>query len=373
MALTDISAQKQAENELRIAAIAFESSQEPMMVTDSAGVILRANSAFMTSTGYTAAEVVGKTPALLKSGRHDQPFYKKLWAALKEEGSWQGTIWNRAKNGKIYAEWLTLTAVQDEQGSISHYVATYSIIAKNREAEAEIHRLAYYDSLTQLPNRRLLYERIRQTVTLCHRSGCHGALLYMDLDNFKSLNDTSGHDAGDQLLVLVAQRLEACIRKDNTIARLSSDEFVIVLDELSPDRNEAMTQARALADNLRYRLSQPFDLKGPQFQCTASIGIVLFSGPEPEVKALLKQADMALYQAKNSGGNTVFFFNPSLQNVLNQRNATLHELKQALNNSELHLYFQIQVDHLYRMNSLEALIRWHHPTRDCWSRTPLFR
>lgn len=359
VALTDITASKHAETELRVAAIAFE-SQEAMMVTDIGGNILRVNSAFMKHTGYSAAELVGKTPAILKSGRHDAFFYQQMWALLKKNGSWSGTIWNRYKNGKIYAEWLNLSAVYAANGVITHYVGSYSSIAQNREAEAEIHRLAYYDSLTLLPNRRFLQERIEQSMLQCTQNGCHGAVLFADLDNFKTLNDTHGHDIGDLLLTMVARRLVAAMPAESTVARLSGDEFVIVLDNLSSMHDEATEQVRHVADRLCAALTQPYDL-GNEYRCTVSMGIVLYQDQHQGVKRLLKRADLALYQAKSAGRNQVQFFDEDMQNQLEARKNLIHDLRQALALNQLHLYYQVQVDHLYRIVSAEALLRWAHP------------
>lgn len=363
IALTDLSASKLAEQEHSIAAIAFESTQDSMMVTDHSGVILRVNPAFTRNTGYTMQELSGKTPALLRSGRHDQFFYQKMWTALNSQGVWQGTIWNRYKNGKIYAEWLTLAAVNTPDGNVSHYVGTWSAIDSNREAEAEVYRLAYYDALTHLPNRRLLLDRLGQTLAGSARSGHYGAVLYLDIDRFKTLNDTHGHDVGDLLLVTVARRLEGCTRKENTTTRLSGDEFVVMVDDLSTDLDEAALQAKLVADKIRESLSQPYDLEGAEFDCTVSIGIVLFQGQDSDTKLLLKQADMALYQAKNAGRNIVQFFDAAMQAGLDERNALEHELQMAVTRQELQLVYQPQTDRTRRIVSAEALLRWNHPQR----------
>ena len=235
--LSDISVRRRAEEELRIAAIAFD-SQEGMMVTDSHGVIVRVNHAFTRLTGYRAEEAVGQTPALLHSGRHDKMFYDHMWQILKEKGYWQGEVWNRRKNGKIYAEWLTISAVKKPDGETTHYVGSFTEITQNAEAEAEVHRLAYYDPLTHLPNRRLLMDRLGQALASSTRSGHYGAVVFMDLDNFKTLNDTRGHAVGDLLLAEVAKRLQDGMREGDTISRLGDtisrlggDEFVLVLEE----------------------------------------------------------------------------------------------------------------------------------------------
>lgn len=360
MALSDVTASKEADIELRVAAIAFE-SQEAMMVTDSAGAILRVNKAFAQHTGYSAGELRGKTPAVLKSGRHDSFFYQQMWALLKKNGTWSGTIWNRYKNGKVYAEWLNLSAVYDERGFISHYVSSYSSITQNREAEAEIHRMAYYDPLTLLPNRRFLQERLEQSLTHCEHNRCRGAVLFVDLDNFKILNDAHGHDVGDLLLTMVARRLESAAPNLSTVSRLSGDEFVIVLDDLSSIVEEATEQARQVAEGVCRALNQPYELRGPEFNCTASVGIALFQGEKHGVKRLLKRADLALYQAKAAGRNRVHFFDADMQSQFDARNMLIHDLQQALALDQFRLYYQIQVDHLYRAISVEALLRWQHP------------
>ena len=369
LALTDISERKRAEEYLRIAAIAFE-SQEGMMVTDTHGVIVQVNQAFTRLTGYRAEEAVGKTPALLKSGRQDLAFYQRLWAALKEKGYWQGTMWNRRKNGKIYADWLTVSAVKAPDGSITHYVGTYSGFTQNPEAEAELHRMAYYDPLTQLPNRRLLYDRLGQSLASSARSGRYGAVLFLDLDRFKALNDTRGHDVGDQLLAEVAHRLEAGVREGDTISklgdtvsRLGGDEFVLVLEDLSAEAGAAALQARLVGEKVRDALAQPYILEGHEFHCTASLGIALFHGHDDTVKSLLKQADLALYQAKHAGRNTLRFFDPAMQAALDEHSALEIELRQALKRGQLHLYYQAQFDSTRRIIGAEALLRWDHPER----------
>ena len=213
---TNIEERKQAEANLRVAAIAFE-SQEGMMITDPKGIIVRVNQAFTRLTGYSAEEAIGQTPSLFKSGRHDAAYYQRMWTTLKDTGHWQGEIWNRRKNGKIYAEMLTISSVIAPDGQVSNYIGTFSDISRNSEAEAEIHRLAFYDPLTQLPNRRLLLDRLQQAITASARSGREGALLFIDLDNFKTLNDTLGHDKGDLLLQQVAQRLSDSVREGDTV------------------------------------------------------------------------------------------------------------------------------------------------------------
>ncbi|TXT27403.1 MAG: diguanylate cyclase/phosphodiesterase with PAS/PAC sensor(s) [Gallionellaceae bacterium] len=360
--LRDISARKRAEEELRIAAIAFESN-EGVTVTDASGVIVRVNRAFTRLTGYSAEEVVGRTPALLQSGRHDQDFYRQMWAALKQRGFWQGEMWNRRKNGKIYAEWLTISAVFGPDERVTHYVGTFSDITQNSEAEAEIHRLAYYDPLTLLPNRRMLQERLGQVLAAAARSGQKGAVLFLDLDNFKTLNDTRGHDIGDMLLTEVAQRIRASVREMDTVARLGGDEFVVILESLAADTGEATVQAGAVGEKLREILARPYDLDGREFYCTASIGISLFGEHGETVEELLKHADLAMYHSKTEGRNALHFFDPAMQAALDRRSALEGDLRQALARGELQLYYQPQVDGARRLIGAEALLRWAHPER----------
>jgi diguanylate cyclase (GGDEF)-like protein/PAS domain S-box-containing protein len=357
----DITARKLAEDELRIGAVAF-STQNGMVITDPRGIILRVNPAFTRLTGYSAAEAVGKTMALLRSGRHSPLFYQRMWQAIKDEGHWQGEIWNKRKNGQIYAEMLSIAAVETPDRGITYYVANFSDITADKEAEAEIHRLAYYDALTKLPNRRLLQDRLGQALAATLRSRLYGALFFIDLDNFKTLNDTRGHDAGDLLLVEVAQRLRAVVREGDTVARQGGDEFVVLLEDLDADVHEAAALAKQLGEKLREAIDRPFDLKGDEYLCRLSIGVSLFH-VEDTVEELLKHADLALYQAKNAGRNLLRFFDPAMQAELDHRSTLEAELRRALKKRQLRLFYQPQVDANGRVIGVEALLRWQHALR----------
>ncbi len=360
--IQDITERKLAEEELAVAAVAFE-SQSSMIITTPQGVILRVNSAFTRFTGYTAEEAIGKAPGdLLHSGRHDALFYQRMWDSLRNKGRWQGEIWNRHKNGFVYAALLTIAAVETPDRGVTHYVGSYSDIGDDKEAEAEIHRLAYYDPLTRLPNRRLLQDRLGQAIAASGRSGRYGALFFIDLDNFKALNDTRGHDAGDLLLVEVAQRLAGCVRDCDTVARQGGDEFVVLLDNLSSDVEEAARLAGQLGHKLRETIDRPFSLRGQQYHCKLSIGVALFSHCDT-VEGLFKHADLALYQAKNAGRNTLRFFQPALLAALELRNSLEAELHQALIGGQLRLYYQPQVAASGILTGVEALVRWQHPQR----------
>lgn len=359
--MTDITEIKRAE-ELRIAAIAFE-SQEGIMVTDQKGVMVRVNKAFTRLTGYSAEEAIGQTPALLKSVNQDKAFYQSMWQALIETGYWQGEVWNRRKNSSVYVAWLTISAVTAPDGATTHYVGAFSEITKDKEAAADIHRLAYYDSLTHLPNRRLLHDRIGHAMAGSTRSELYGALLFLDLDNFKNINDTRGHDIGDQLLIEAARRIQANVRAGDTVARLGGDEFVIMLEDLSVDAHDAAIEAGLVGEKIRETLAEPYILAGRGFHCAASIGVTLFRGIEESIDILLQHADLAMYKAKSAGRNTLRFFNPAMQIALDERTALEADLRLAVERGQLHLHYQAQIDSSRRVIGAEALLRWEHPQR----------
>jgi len=354
----DITASKKAEIAQSIAAIAFE-SQSGILITDADGIILRVNQAFSRVTGFGADEIIGKKTTLLKSGRHDPTFYQHMWRCLKEKSYWQGEIWNRRKNGQIYAELLTITAISMPDKGVTNYVGTFADITQDKEAEAAIHRLAYYDALTSLPNRRLLHDRLGQALAATARSGLYGAIFFIDLDNFKVLNDTRGHDIGDLLLVEVAQRLQTIVREGDTVARHGGDEFVVVLEDLGVDVHTAAVLAKQIGEKLSDAFDAPFLLKGHEYFCKLSVGVGLFHEHDT-VEDLFKHADLALYQAKSAGRNTLRFFDPAMQVEQDQRSALETELRHALKRGELRLHYQPQIDAKFGVIGVEALLRWRH-------------
>jgi diguanylate cyclase (GGDEF)-like protein/PAS domain S-box-containing protein len=339
----------------------FESSSSGIMLTDADVNIMEVNPAFTRITGYSLEEICGKNPHWLSSGRQDRNFYQEMWRTIDEKGHWQGEIWNRRKNGEVYPEWLSINPIFDKSGVLTNYVGIFSDISERKEAEAQIHQLAFYDPLTDLPNRRLLMDRLQQAFSVSARSGEHGAVLFLDLDNFKTLNDTKGHDIGDLLLGEVAKRLNLCVRDGDTVARLGGDEFVVVLESLSADTDEAATQAELVAEKIRSILNQPCQLKEHLYHSTSSIGIVLFMGHHESLDNLLKYADTAMYQSKTAGRNTIRFYDPAMQAALEARIELESELRQALKGQQLRLYYQVQVDHLHRPLGAEVLLRWDHP------------
>ena len=352
--------QEEREAALRIAATAFE-TEEGMLVTNADTTIIRVNHAFTRLTGYSPEDVLGKTPAMLKSDRQDAEFYREMWRCIHRDNHWQGEIWNRRKNGEIYPEWLSITAVLDASGKVTNYVGAFVDFTDRKKAESEIHQLAFYDSLCQLPNRRLLLDRLHQAVVTGGRNQTGGALLFIDLDNFKTLNDTKGHGVGDMMLVEVARRLQSCVREGDTVARFGGDEFVILLEGLSEESEQAAVQARGVGEKVQDVLSQPYLLDGYEFHSSSSMGITLFINYRQPLEDLLKQADTAMYEAKKSGRNALRFFDPLMQEVLETRAQTETGLRDALRRHEFRLYYQMQVDHTGTILGAEVLLRWVHP------------
>ena len=350
------------DEQLRIAAIAFE-AQEGMMVTDTHSVILRVNRAFTLVTGYTPEEVIGKKPNLLNSDRHDASFYSAIWKSLNDTGAWEGELWSRRKNGEVYPEYLNISAVKNQSGIITNYVSTLTDITASRKAADEIEHLAFYDQLTRLPNRRFLIDRLKQALASSARSGREGALLFIDLDNFKAINDTLGHEMGDLLLQQVAQRLGACVREGDTVSRLGGDEVVVMLENLSELQLEAGAKTETVGNKILAALSQLYQLASYEYRSTSSIGIALFSDHKGAPDELLKHAGIAMYQAKKDGRDTLRFFNQKMQDAINSRAELEDELRKAIEHQQFQLYYQIQVDSSHHPLGAEALIRWIHPER----------
>lgn len=357
--ITDI---KLAERNLRVADAAIE-SQEAIVISDANNRILRINHAFTRMTGYSAEDVIGETTAILKSGRHDKSFYKAMWNSLKEKKFWQGEIWDRRKNGQIYLKWLTVTAVTGPGNEVHNYIGTFTDLSEHKEAKEAIYRLAFYDPLTDLPNRRLLRDHMDLALSNSARSLHYGAVFMIDIDHFKFINDTKGHAIGDLLLIEVAKRLKLCVRDGDTVARLGGDEFVIMLEILNKDENKAALQAEVLSKKILMAIDQPFFIDGQELHCTLSIGVSLFTMPTSTSEEMLKRADVAMYQAKSAGRNTMRFFDPDLHASLENRQAMLSELYQALPKNQLKIFYQAQVDHQGKIIGAEVLLRWEHPQR----------
>ena len=358
----DITARKRDENELRIAAIAFE-SQEGMIVTDADTRILRTNRAFSRITGYSADEVMGQRTRLLASGHHDKAFFDAMWASLASTGEWKGELWNRCKSGEVNLHFMAIAAVTDRHGALTHYVATLSDITQRAAAAREIEHLAFYDPLTHLPNRRLMMDRLQQAFATGARSGLQGALLCLDLDHFKTLNDTLGHDMGDVLLQQVAERLTRCVREGDTVARLGGDEFLVLLEDLGAQATDAAEQAQTVGEKILAALNQPYQLASHHVHSTTSVGAVLFSGQGQTVEDVVKHADLAMYAAKTAGRNSIRFFDPRMQAAVTARATLENDLRTAVEQGQFTLHYQTQVGCGTRVVGAEVLIRWNHPTR----------
>ncbi|MFZ2852685.1 MAG: EAL domain-containing protein [Rhodocyclaceae bacterium] len=356
----DVTERVVTQENLRIAATAFE-MQECIMVADLKGCILRVNEAFLAVTGYMADEVVGQPVTILKSERQDDAFYRQILTTLEQGRFWHGEVWNRHKNGNFYLSELTIKGVTSPDGKTEHYVGSFHDITQRREAENNIHQLAFYDPLTHLPNRRLLFDRLHQAQSASTRSGQHAALMFIDLDNFKTLNDTRGHDVGDMLLCEVAARLRSVVRSEDSVVRLGGDEFVVMLENLDQAPDVAAAEADEVGRKLLSCINQPFDLQGQEAHSTPSVGVVLFSGESQSIEQILQHADAAMYQSKAAGRNTLHFYDPEMQAVLEARAAMEIDLRIGLKNGQFRLHYQAQVDNSGNIIGAEALIRWFHP------------
>lgn len=356
--IRDVTGELEIQEQLRIAAASFE-VENGIMITDSELIIERVNQAFTRITGYQADEVRGLTPRLLRSGQHSKDFYDQMWKEINEEGFWEGEIWNRKKSGDIYPEWLTISVVRNDAGEVTHYIGSFSDITERKAAEQHIHQLAFYDPLTQLANRRLFIDRVEHALLTSKRNSQEGAVLMLDLDHFKVLNDTQGHHAGDQLLIEVGKRLREHVRDADTVARFGGDEFVVLLEDLGRDNDNAINAANQIAAKIQDKLLKPYNLDElHDYRATSSMGVVVFDGRGISVEELLKQADVALYEAKAAGRNAVRFFNPEMQNKVDHRARLENALSKALELNEFVLNFQPQVDVNEKLIGAEALLRW---------------
>jgi diguanylate cyclase (GGDEF)-like protein/PAS domain S-box-containing protein len=359
----DISDRRRLEESLKIAAMVYRASSEAMLVTDSDNKIINVNPAFTHITGYTFEEIIGKNPSILQSNLHDHMFYQAMWAKLLEHDYWQGEVWDRRKNGEIYPKLLTINAIRDMAGSVERHVALFSDVTEKKKSEETIWRQANFDTLTGLPNRRLLMDRLALALSQSSRNKCYGALLFLDLDKFKILNDTLGHDFGDLLLIEVAGRTQTCVRSIDTVARFGGDEFVILIENIDENAEISSHKVSQLAEKIREFLTLPYQLKNIEYHSSPSIGVSLFQGDEHSVDVVLKRSDLAMYQAKDSGRNAVRFFDPEIQQAVESRAILEADLRRAVAENQLHLFYQIQVDNQHQPLGAEALVRWIHPTR----------
>ncbi len=357
--LVDITERLAAEERLRLQAAIFEYSDEGIMVTDVQQRILSVNKAFSKISGYEAEEVLGQMPSLFKSGLHDTEFYREMNESIADNGHWIGELWNRRKNGENYPTWMSISGVHNKDGAITHYFAVFTDLTERKNAEKQIYRLAYYDVLTGLPNRAMLHTLLRQSLIESRRNGAHGAVMFVDLDRFKQINDTLGHSPGDLLLKEVARRLLECLRNEDIVTRIGGDEFVVALVDIAKREHASIVARKILAN-----LAQPVEVHGHELRISASIGISIYPDDGDDAETLIRNADVAMYRAKQGDGHEGYvFYSPDMNRKALERLNLEGNLRRAMERGELALYYQPQME-LASGNIVgaEVLLRWLHPT-----------
>jgi diguanylate cyclase (GGDEF)-like protein/PAS domain S-box-containing protein len=355
----DITERKRIEEELRLSSLILENSSEGMLVTDENNIIIAVNPAFTTITGYSFEEVEGKDPNILNSGRHDEAFYKAMWDEIERNGHWHGEVWDKHKDGSVHAKLLTINTIRKEGDKVHRYVALFSDITEKKLSEEIIWKQANFDSLTGLPNRDMFHDRLVQEKKKSDRTGLSMALLLIDLDQFKEVNDTMGHSMGDSLLQQAADRISECVRKSDTVARLGGDEFTVVLSGV--DNN---SRVEDIAQKIIKKMEEPFKLNLENLFITASIGISLYPNDTNDIDTLISNADQAMYVAKNKGRNRFCYFAPEYQQDAQNRLRLVRDLRGALTANQFRVYFQPIIDLRSReIHKAEALLRWQHPER----------
>jgi diguanylate cyclase (GGDEF)-like protein/PAS domain S-box-containing protein len=353
----DITERKRVEEKLRQSATVFENTTEGVFITDAAGNILDVNRAFVEITGFEPREVIGNNPRMWKSGHHDEDFYRALWSSVRMQGQWRGEIWNRRKTGRVFPEWLTISAVYDSAGRLTNYVAVFSDISSIKSSQERLEHLAHHDPLTDLPNRLLLHARLEHGIRHASRTQTLFGVVFIDLDRFKRINDSFGHTSGDKLLRAVGERLVLCVRLEDTVARIGGDEFAILVEGLRSEHD-----ACVVADKLLHAFGQPFEIEDREVHVTLSIGVSIYprdgdSGPE-----LLRNADAAMYRAKDEGRNNYQLYTRALTSDAYDRAVLETRLRTAQDNHELRVFYQPQIDlRVGRVTGVEALVRWRHP------------
>lgn len=358
----DITERRRAERELRIAAVAFE-SQDGMLITDARGMVERVNSAFVRMSGYATEALIGRSLRFLKSDAHAPDFYKAMWGALRRKGYWAGEVANRHRDGGVFLTRLSITAVSDAEGRRLHYVLNFQDISAEKQARELAEHLKLFDQLTGLPNRSLLDDRITHALANSAERCEVGAVMMLDLDLFQKVNDSWGHGVGDKLLTELVRRMREVASDGETLGRFSGDSFVLLVENLGPDRQIAAGRAQDIAEAVRRAIAEPMMIDEHRIKATASIGVTLFLGRETPAEALVRQSELAMYKCKRLGRNVVRFFEDAMQSELDRRNLLEEELRDAIENHQLGLYYQVQVDAEGLPIGAEALVRWIHPVR----------
>lgn len=355
----DITERKRTQEELRLIAMVFNNTSEGIVITNPQGTIIDVNEAYCEITGYSRNEMLGEKPSKIKSDKHDKEFYKQMWSSLLDDGYWVGEIWDRRKNGEVFPKWLNINAVNDEEGKLSHYVGIFSDISSLKNIESELEYMAYHDHLTGLPNRLLFMDRVENEIKHCHRNGFQCAILFLDIDRFKLINDSLGHSAGDALLIEVSKRIKANLRENDTVARMGGDEFTILLSNIG-----GSDAAAVVAKNIMKQIMLPFTLHGEELRLGSSIGISLYPDDGTNFSTLTRHADAAMYEAKDAGRGQYRFFSNEMDSSVHEHLSLERDLRRALENGEFYLVFQPQVNvHDNRVVHCEALTRWKHPER----------
>ncbi|MBF0471506.1 MAG: EAL domain-containing protein [Gammaproteobacteria bacterium] len=359
VAVSDVTRLHQLTVELAVKGRAIESTQEAVVISNHRNEICYVNPAFEETTGYSSAEVVGRKPQLLQSGKHTKSFYEDMWQTLHQSGGWRGEIWNRRANGEVYPEWLSISVIYDDLKQPLYYVGVFTDITHEEQVRQRLHQLAYHDATTGLPNRHLFMDRLQQAILHSRRSRSGFSLLFMDLDRFKTINDTLGHTVGDELLTQVGQRIELLIRDSDTVARMGGDEFIILLPEVIQSAVSSQ-----MAQKILEEMAKPFKLAGRPYQLGISIGISIYPQDGGDAETLIKHADIAMYRSKSQGRNTYHTYDPALDLKVQERVTLENDLRHAFNHEQLQLVYQPQVDlESGRWVGAEALLRWNHPQR----------
>ncbi|WP_413702402.1 putative bifunctional diguanylate cyclase/phosphodiesterase [Psychromonas sp. KJ10-10] len=355
----DINQRKKSEEKLQLAYRVINDTREGIIITDAKQLIVDVNPAFTQITGYASDDVIGKHRNILFSDKQSPQFYEEMWQTVIEQDSWQGEVWSRTKQGNLYAELLTISSLKNDYNQVTHYVSVFSDITHSKKRQDQLNLMAHYDVLTKLPNRALFIDRFQQSIAHSKRSGNQLAVCFLDLDDFKPVNDNYGHEAGDRLLIEVAHRISACIREEDTVSRQGGDEFAILLNDI-----KTMSQYEVTMQRIHSALAEPYIIDDIKHYITASSGVTLYPSDDGDIDTLLRHADHAMYQSKLAGKHRSQLYSLDLDRRIIDKNQQLEEIKQALIQHQFELYYQPKINMATgKVLGVEALIRWNHPQK----------